>query len=247
MTDPQPTHSTLLQLAESLRKKMVKVQNAEASKHTLELWRPLSENLPEYREQLKALVGAMLLMQSHGLLPGGRIGSLQLSKLLKQLGELRECLLQHPEKVMQKSRWAKTEVEIKGAANTLEKNLMTAWRAYLASIAPMLDDWLPFFQVNRFGPQLSNIKTLRGELNALADTLPTDEEVLQRAQLKGRQLHELVKQLDFGDIPPAVQAFLKRTLDSFTGATLADLDPEVLSWLREKKLTHAFRISMGGR
>lgn len=238
---------TLLQQSTVLREKLTRVGSLGENEQLLRSWQPLLQNLPEHLARLEHLVAVLRRLHGGNLLPAGRsLAPVGLDTLLKDLAELRDKLVNKPDKVMQKSSWAKADTALKSASNALEKSLHEIWKAHLQNIAPKLDDWLPFFQVGRFGNEMSKIETLHRELNSLAQSLPSGDESLERVEAKSREIHRLVRKLDFGDIPPEVKKFMQLVANS-GGVSLSELTDKVLCWLREKNLLQAFRVSMGGR
>lgn len=238
---------TLLQQSTTLREKLEKVEATGKSDQVIRVWQPLREVLPEHLARLERLVTVLRLLHDGKLLPAGRqLLPNEVNSLLKDLPELRDKLLNRPDKVMQKSSWAKADIALKAAAIALEQTLDGIWKTHLQDIAPKLDDWQHLFQVDRFGEELGKIRTLREELQLLARSLPSNEEVLARAEAKSREIHRLVKKLDFGDIPPEVKKFMEQVAN-FGGASLSELNETVFTWLRERELFKAFRVSMGGQ
>ena len=239
---------TLLQQNAILREKLARVESIGANEQILRTWQPLLQNLPNHLARLKHLVAVLRRMQRGELLPVGRslVPNGVDALLQKTLPDLRDKLVSKPDKVMQQSGWAKADTALKSAADALEKSLDVIWETHLRAIAPKLDDWLPFFQGGRFGSEITKSETLHKELDALAQSLPGDAEVLKRAEEKSREIHRLVKKLDFGDIPPEVKKFIEQVANS-GGVSLGELNDKVLAWLREKNLLQAFRVNMGGR
>lgn len=238
---------TLLQQSTVLCEKLARVKSLGANEQVIRTWQPLRQDLPEHLARLERLVAVLRRLRRGNLLPAGRsLAPNGLNALLKELSELRDKLINNPDKVMQKSGWAKADTALKGASTALEKSLDAIWKAHLKNIAPKLDDWLPFFQIGRFGNEISKIETLHKELDVLAQSLPSDDEILERVETKSREIHRLVKKLDFGDIPPEVKKFIEQVANS-GGVSLGELNDKALAWLREKNLLHAFRVSMGGR
>jgi len=239
---------TLLQQNATLREKLARVESIGANEQILRTWQPLLQNLPIHLARLEHLVAVLRRMQCANLLPADRslVPNGVSALLQKTLPDLRDKLVSKPDKVMQQNGWAKADAGLKGAADDLEKSLDEIWEIHLQDIAPKLDDWLPFFQGGRFGNEISKIESLHKELDALAQSLPGDDEVLKQAEAKSREIHRLVKKLDFGDIPPEVKKFIEQVANS-GGASLGELNDKVLVWLREKNLLQAFRVNMGGR
>jgi hypothetical protein len=238
---------TLLQQSATLREKLTQVDSLGANQQVIRSWQPLLQALPLHVARLERLVAVLRRLHGGNLLPAGRsLAPNGLDALLKELPELRDKLVNKPDKVMQKSGWAKADASLKGAANTLEKSLDGIWKTHLQNLAPKLDDWLPFFQVDRFGEEVRRIKTLNEELQSLAQKLPDDDELLKRVEAKSSEIHRLIKKLDYGDIPPEVKKFMEQVANS-GGVSLGEVNDKVLAWLREKNLLQAFRVSMGGR
>jgi hypothetical protein len=238
---------TLVQQSAILREKLTKVDSIGANEQVIRSWQPLRQDLPIHLARLERLVAVLRRLHGSKLLPAGRsMTPSGLDKLLKDLPELRDKLLNKPDKVMQQSGWARADAALKGASAALEKSLDEIWKKHLKNIAPKLDDWLPFFQVGRIGNEISKIETLHKELDSLAQSLPSSDEILERVETKSREIHRLVKKLDFGDVPPEVKKFMVQVANP-GGVSLDELNDKVLDWFREKNLLQAFRVSMGGR
>lgn len=238
---------TLLQQSKLLREKMDRLTLLDSEEQIIRTWQPLRQELPVHLARLAHLV-AVLDRFTHGnLLPAGRsLTPPGLDGLLNELPEFREKITHKQDKVMQKSGWAKIDAALEGAANKLEMSLKEIWKAHLNNISPKLEDWQPFFQTNRFGEEIRRIKSLNDELQTLGQKLPENDEIIGRVETNTREIHGLLKNLNFGDIPPEVKYFMDQVAGSGSVA-LIELNDKVLAWLREKNLLHAFRVSMGGR
>ena len=237
----------LQQQSATLREQLTRVQLLGADEQLIRSWQPLIRDLPLHLARMERLVPVLSRLNGGKLIPSGRsIVPSGLVKLQKDLPELREKLVNKPERVMQQSGWARADTALKGAADSLENSLDGIWRTYVQNLAPKLDDWLPFFQVDRFGEEVRRIKKLNDELQTLAQSLPDDDEVLKRVQAKSSEIHCLIKKLNYGDIPPEVKKFMEQVEHSGS-VSLGELNDRVLAWLREKNLLQAFRVSMGGR
>ena len=239
---------TLQQQSATLCEQLARVKSLGADEQLIRSWQPLIRDLPLHLARMERLVAVLSRLNGSKLIPSGRslVPKGVDALLQKTLPELRDKLVSKPDKVMQQSGWAKADTALKGAADALEESLDAIWEAHLQAIAPKLDDWLPFFQGGRFGSEITKIESLHKELDALAQSLPGDDEVLKRAEEKSREIHRLVKKLDFGDIPPEVKKFIEQVANS-GGVSLGELNDKVLVWLREKNLLQSFRVNMGGR
>ena len=238
---------TLQQQSASLCDQLARVKSLGADEQLLRSWQPLIRDLPLHLARLERLVAVFRRLGDGKLLPPGRsIVPSGLDRLLRDLPELRDKLVNKPDKVMLHSGWARADGALKAAADSLEQLSDGIWRTYVQNLAPKLDDWLPFFQVDRFGEEVRRIKMLNDELQNLAQRLPDDDEVLKRVQAKNSEIHRLIKKLNYGDIPPEVKQFMEQVANS-GGVSLGELNDNVLAWLREKNLLQAFRVSMGGR
>ena len=237
----------LLKQSAALRERLDRVKSLGADEQMFRSWRPLIEGLPDHSARLERLLEAHRLFRRRQLLPDDRsLAPAGLDKLLKETESLRDRLCNKPDKVMQKSGWARVDATQKKFADLLKGSLDEIWKGYLRDAAPRLDDLAPFFQDGRLGEDISEIEELQGELTRLERSLPETENTIKEAEVKGRKIQKLVKKLDFGTVPPAVKSFIQRVAGS-GGVSLADMDDEVFAWLREKNLLQAFRIHMGGR
>lgn len=239
---------TLQQQSATLCEQLARLKSLGTDEQLIRSWQPLIRDLPLHLARMERLVAVLSRLNGSKLIPSGRslVPKGVDALLQKTLPELRDKLVSKPDKVMQQSGWAKADTALKGAADALEESLDAIWEAHLQAIAPKLDDWLPFFQGGRFGSEITKIESLHKELDALAKSLPGDDEVLKRAEEKSRDIHRLVKKLDFGDIPPEVKKFIEQVANS-GGVSLGELNDKVLVWLREKNLLQSFRVNMGGR
>lgn len=239
---------TLQQQSATLREQLTRVQSLGADEQLMRSWQPLTRDLPIRLTQMERLVAVRNRLNGNQLIPSGRslVPKGVDALLQKTLPNLRDKLVSKPDKVMQESGWAKADIALKGATVALEKSLAEIWETHLQAIAPKLDDWLPFFQGGRFGIEIAKIESLHKELDALAQNLPGDDEVVKRAKEKSSEIHRLVKKLNFGDIPPEVKKFIEQVANS-GGVSLGELNDKVLVWLRDKNLLQSFRVNMGGR
>lgn len=238
---------TLQQQSATLREQLTRVQSLGADEQLMRSWQPLIQDLPLHLARMERLVPVLSRLNGSKLVPSGRsIVPSGLVKLQKDLPELREKLVNKPERVMQQSGWARADGALKSAADSLENSLDGIWRTYVQNLPPKLDDWLPFFQVDPFGEEVRRIKKLNDELQTLAQSLPDDDEVLKRVQAKSSEIHCLIKKLNYGDIPPEVKKFMEQ-VEHFGSVSLGELNDRVLAWLREKNRLQSFRVSLGGR
>jgi hypothetical protein len=239
---------TLQEQSATLCEQLARVKSLGADEQLIRSWQPLIRDLPLHLARLERLVAVLRRMKRGDLLPSGRslVPNGVDALLQKTLPDLRDKLVSKPDKVMQQSGWAKADAGLKGAADALEKLLDAIWETHLQAIAPKLDDWLPFFQGGRFNSEITKIESLHKELDALAQSLPGDDKILKEAEEKSREIHRIVQKLDFGEIPPEVKKFIEQVVNS-GGVSLKELNDNVLVWLREKNLLHAFRVNMGGR
>ena len=237
---------TLLERSTVLASTLGDLKSREADKQLYESWSPLREGLPERIESLHKLVAVLRVMNKGGLLPpGSSMAPAGIPRLLSDLSKLRDKMVKSPQTVIPNNRWADAHADLKGAAKTLETNLRTRWRSYVDTLAPKLDDLLPFFRMDRADDSIHRISVLRAEIEKLPGNLPADDQTLQRARAMGDEIHQLVKKLDFGDIPPAVKKFVEQAT-IVGGVALHELDPAVFDWLREKHLAQSFRVGLGG-
>lgn len=239
---------TLQQQSSILREKLARLKSVGADGQLIASWQLLIRDLPIHVDRLDRLVVVLCRLRAGGLLRAGRsiVPSGVDALLQKTLPDLRDKLVNKPDRVMQHNRWAKVDDGLKAVANALEKSLEEIWKAHFKTIAPKPDDLSPFFQGGRFGNEIGKIERLHNELDVLAQSLPADDVVLQQAVKKASEIQTLVKALDFGDIPPEVKKFIGQ-VGSPGGVSLGELNDKVLSWLREKNLLQAFRVNMGGR
>ena len=239
---------TLQQQSATLCEQLARLKSLGADEQLIRSWQPLIRDLPLHLARMERLVAVLSRLNGSKLIPSGRslVPKGVDALLQKTLPELRDKLVGKPDKVMQQSGWAKADAGLKGAADDLEKSLDEIWETHLQDIAPRLDDWLPFFQGGRFGNEISKIESLHKELDALSQCLPGDDQIIKRAEEKGREIRRLVKKLDFGNIPPEVKKFIEKVANS-GDVSLGELNDKVLIWLREKNLLHAFRVNMGVR
>ncbi len=237
---------TLVERGTALTAALVDLKSRETDKQLYDSWSPIRDGLPERIEGLQQLLAVFRVMHHGGLFALGTPAAPPgIPKLLEGLSDLRERMLNNPKTVMPRDRWMNVHVALKGAARTLETNLKNVWKSYVDTLAPKLDDLQPFFRMDRSDDSIHRISVLRDQIEALRASLPADSQALQRAKGMGNEIHDLVKKLDFGDIPPAVKKFIEQAT-SFGGVTLHDLDPTVFEWLRGKKLAQSFRVGMGG-
>lgn len=238
---------TLQQQSAMLCEQLARVKSLDADEQLIRSWQPLIRDLPDHVARLERLVAVFRRLKSAKLIPTGlSLAPKDSDKLLKDLQELRDKLVNRPEKVMQQSGWAKADAALKGAAIILEKSLNGIWKAHLQNLVPKLDDLLPFLQVDRFGQEVRRIKTLNDELQSLAQKLPDDDELLKRVEAASSEIDRLINKLDYRDIPPEVKKFMEKVATA-GGVSLGELNDKVLAWLREKNLLQSFRVSMGGR
>ncbi|MFT5468121.1 MAG: hypothetical protein ACI8UO_003229 [Verrucomicrobiales bacterium] len=236
-----------LEQSATLREKLTRVKSLGADEQLVRTWQPLIAGLPDHFTRLEELISVFRLFHQNKLLPDDRsLTPTGLDKLLKELEAMRDKLRNKPDKVMQKSGWAKADATLKKFADLLEGSLMDIWKEYLGAAAPRLDDLTPFFQDGRLGEEIAEIENLQRDLKRLELSLPDADGAIRDVEVKGRKIHRLVKKLDFGEIPPAVKSFIQKVA-SGGGVPLEDLDDKVFAWLREKNLLQAFRVQMGRR
>ena len=234
---------TIVQTAKQLREKIGQVRSRAGNEQILQMWKPIQDTLPRHRERMETLLTATRNLRRQNV-----ISETQLlvprdfeESVLAKLEKFRVRLTTKPSKVMEGNTWANCNTALAGAAIDLEATLKRIWSNYIQLLLPNVENLRPFVNLGRCAADMQKITRLEGELNALKESLPTNESKFVEAEHKSREIKGLVAKLELGDIPAAVKKFVEK-VNSLQGATLVDLDDHVFSWLREKSLLGAFRI-----
>lgn len=135
-----------------------------------------------------------------------------------------------------------TRNQLTRLADRVTPSLLAAWRYYVLSIKPVVDQGL--LRVLRSSPthavQAKRVEELNIEFHGLLERLPVSQEEIDRPERLAKELSRILEDLPT-DIPqPVRELFLAINQGTATAAHLTD---EAVAWLREREMLQTLRIS----
>lgn len=135
------------------------------------------------------------------------------------------------------SFWNPLEAMPKKIRVELEKE----WEKYVDAKIPasQADILETLSKVPGFAHQAATVRSMCSELRSLGATLPQSDS-FQKLDVLTEQLNQAWSELDGEGLPPTVLDFLKKA--HANGFSLADLDNDVLDWLKKQNLLGHYTI-----
>ena len=133
--------------------------------------------------------------------------------------------------------------EVKGRwIEDLGKTLLQAWKDHANAQLPMgrMDILDALDNIPDFRAKVAQIRQFTRQAGHLTLTLPTNARTFDDLQKLSETLASYWQQFDSSVIPDEVLNLLRKSADQ--GATLDELTPPVIQWLKENKLTHYMRV-----
>jgi hypothetical protein len=233
---------TAIENAKELRVKIADAKSRGANVQILHAWAPVRQRLDAFLSESEELVkAATLLIREAELLSGQVPKPRELASIQAKFEKLEKRLNEEPSQFLEDNVWPTAKAQLENLAKALRDGLLAAWESYLKSKAQSIEYLEPFASVGHCKPIILKIKTELAALRNLVSELPEGAEPFRSAVRHQKEIQKLIQQLDLKDVPKHVQDFLKR-INTTSGATLADLTPEVRKWLESKDMLKSFQI-----
>lgn len=229
---------------EGLKQKITRIRSHDTDKTKVKDMATIQKRLEEHISRAKDLTKSLAILRSLDGIPPIRIHGGSLKSLQDKIQQLINRLAEKPDTLKEKNTWAKCDEEARAIADQLETELKKHWLAYATKDRPRYEDFEAFRNMQQCVANFRELDVLRQDLDALGRRLPIADEPAQ-AVVKLRRMHELFAELDFGNEPPDMIAFLRKCYDR-GGAPLDELTPEVLQWLRKQNYLQNLRVSASG-
>jgi hypothetical protein len=153
---------------------------------------------------------------------------------------LRTRVQVNPRDAIDNSLWDatfKSQAEAFGAK--VEQAAFTAWQSLIDTTAPSVaDDVLTQFERTGFGHTVQKVRTAREAIRVLRSRLPRDDGDLSVVKEYAAAIATELATLK--TVPAAVRKFFAKAASH--DATLDDLAPEVMAWMRDKDMLRLLRV-----
>ena len=222
-----------IQRAQELARKIPELKKLQDERHRLEQYEAHKEKLVAMTSVLAGLAFIAQELRVRGVEISGFKRPVQgmLSETMRVVDAFKKDrgVIIAPETI--ETFWHPLEGMPGRVKNVLEK----VWKEYVQAKIPsgqteILDI---LSKVQGFQVQVATVKKLRTDMSELGQKLP-DEEDLEILDTLTEQVKHAWNELNGDGLPLAVLVFLKKA--HTTGISLADLDSEVLEWLRNHSL-----------
>lgn len=229
----------LIQRTHDLGKNIPKLKRLQDEKHRLEEYTAHKDVLLGVTQRLGLLADIAHELQKRGVVVTGLKTSI--------LG-----LRKHAQKIDTAFRDDKTVViapetaesfwhPLKKMPQKVERELEKVWRKYVESKIPagQTEILSILSRVQGFAGQAATVNSHRNAMRNLGNQLPQQDDFKTLDDLAD-QVEQAWKALNGDGLPPAVLNFLKKA--HLHGISLADLDEEVLEWLRQQDLLNKYIV-----
>lgn len=220
------------------------VRRAEAKR--ADGFRHRARALSDPSKRLHSLAATARLMRQYGL--PIQLNAPMLHKLRSECAALREQFAQDadsilkPDTTRQHTFWK----PLAALSNQIEEELKQAWESWIRKTVPGgQEDLLQVLErFPEFAGAARDLRSANRQAQQLAQRLPASEADFEAIQDLAERMRQAWDRLVAADLSEEVKHFLLTA--SSEQATLADLTPSVLDWIRKHRLLRSFRVSIGG-
>lgn len=220
------------------------IRRAEAKRASDFYHRAQALSVPSKR--LHSLAETARLMRRYGL--PIQLDAPMLEKLRSECIALREQFAQdadsilRPDATRQYTFWK----PLATLPDRIEEALKKAWTNWIRKTVPGgQEDLLQVLErFPEFAAAARDLRSANFQAQQLAQRLPVSEADFEAVQILAERMRQAWNRLAAADLSEEVKHFLLTA--SNEQATLADLTPSVLDWIRKHRLLRSFRVSIGG-
>jgi len=231
----------IIERCEHLCERIAERKRLRQNEAQLKRFQQVRTLLTERAVQLAELVQIRRALRDAGI--GSESVANEAIGLLGQVVGLRKRFTATPEALIEE-----TEVQVvtlgdslKSCAAALEGVLKVAWTGYAASRIPATNPAVLDALKPAFPARVLEIRQKSDRVAEAAGRLPRTSEAIQAFEADAASLNEAWAQLDGGEVPQAVLAFLRATAGE-QGAPLSMLTADVRGWLIGKGIADSFFV-----
>ena len=234
--------ANLLEQGRALQVGIGRIASADKDSALLHHFKGVEADLNRHVDRTTQLVKTLELLSTHGLV-GGKdvIARTKVAGLHKKIATLQKRLKEERSQLMAQNTWASCDKEAGELGDALEARLRAAWAGFVTERTQKTESFAHFRQLEGCAEVLSEIEQIGISLRASVADLPRDESDIRKVEKASARIDALIAKLDLGDVPSAVQAFLKKA--SQNGVPLTEMSDEIIAWLRKKKLVAGLRVT----
>jgi hypothetical protein len=167
----------------------------------------------------------------------------EVPRILASVREIREKFCAKAESLVDERSFSSVDFgkSLTDLTDAFEEALRSAWQQYTTKKIPPAPPEILLVLAPAFPGEVRLIRETSERLERTRFDLPKSAKQLVEFNAEVEALQQAWKQLDGGDVPPAVLTFL-RAAAAQTGARLDLLTDEVRRWLAAKKIVQSFSI-----
>ncbi len=239
-----PATGSLLQRCRELLIKIKAVASLEKDKGLLEQFEEVQQALQLHRERSSHLLGVVRVMQGQGLVKNSDLPTaVQVAGFQKKIGALQKRLVETRTKLKVGNDWAGFDKETSALIKQLEDRLKSIWSEFVTDHIRNTDGFRPFRQIEGCAAILADLDVLSRQLTDFLSGLPKTDADLTAVKKASDQIDALIAKINLGEVPPAVQEFLKKATQG--GISLTELTDEILKYLRARNFVSSLRVTSG--
>jgi hypothetical protein len=231
----------ILDRCDTLRGRIETKKRVERNAKEIARFKKVRDVLGQHAVRLASLVAASEILAEAGIavrpLPSGSGAAFAAVRTLK------ESFRERPDVVVDEEQFnlVRFDRALKSAADTLDGHLLGCWRRHALQFIPPANAAVLDALATAFPSEVRLIRSESARLTIAADSLPGTLEGIQAFERDATSLQAIWGQLGGGDVPQAVQLFLKSAA-SPAGAGLDLLTEEVRGWLDLHRITNSFSV-----
>lgn len=231
----------ILERCDTLRERIQTKKRVERNAREIARFKKVRDVLGQHAIRLAALVVASENLAEAGIavrpLPSGSGAALAAIRTLK------ESFRERPDVVVDEEQFNLVPLNraLKSAADILDGHLLDCWRQHAVRLIPPANAAVLEALAPAFPSEVRLIRSESARLNMSAESLPGTLDAIRTFERDTASLQAIWGQLGGGDVPQAVQLFLKSAA-SPAGAGLDLLTEEVRGWLDVHRITNSFSV-----
>jgi len=238
--------SAILNMCRELREQITRIASIKTDAQHVEGLEDVHKSLESHARRTQDLVTSLKVQNAGGLIPKNSLPTKpQIDGLQKKIEAVSKQLRDKRTSVRQGSTWAQCDKAAQEQIKLLDQGLRDSWKAFVRGNMADVSGLKSFRSLDACKEAFRKVDELNGLLQGKTAALPATKAEVDEVESLGRQLKEWVGKLNFGEIPPAVEDFLKHAAAG--GIRLVFLTDEVLAWLRTKKeFMESLKVIAGG-
>jgi hypothetical protein len=231
----------ILDECRSLSERISEKKQLRVNVEQLKRFHKVRDLLAQHAVRLRDLMAVWRTLRTAGI--GELRAAGEVANLLTAVVETREKFRAKAESLIDERTFSSVAFaeSLTVLTDAVESSLRTAWQQYTTKKIPIAPAEILSVLAPAFSREVRLIREKSERLERNRLTLPKSAEQLRDFDAEAEALQRAWEQLDGGDVPAAVLAFLRATA-SQAGARIDLLTEEVRRWLVAKKIVQSFSI-----